>query len=62
MPITIRTLESLIRLATAHAKLRLANSVNKADCDAAIRLCTKSLFSSEEGYGDEMDMDKDLFD
>ncbi len=57
MPITIRTLESLIRLANAHAKLRLSNNVIKADCDAAIRLLTKSLFSSEEGFENEMDME-----
>lgn len=32
MPITIRTLESIIRLSTAHAKLRLGNTVTKRDC------------------------------
>jgi len=38
MPITIRTLESIIRLSTAHAKLRLAKSVNVNDVKEACKL------------------------
>ena len=44
MPITIRTLESLLRLATAHAKLRLSNKVTENDCKVAARLLEKTLF------------------
>ena len=47
MPITIRTLESMIRLATAHAKLRLDNKITVLDCKVAAELMNKSLFSSE---------------
>jgi len=47
MPITIRTLESLIRLATSHAKLRLSKKVTEEDCLVAADLLNKSLFSSK---------------
>jgi DNA replication licensing factor MCM3 len=46
-PITIRTLESLIRLATARAKARLATLVEPEDAQEAIRLFSYSLFGDE---------------
>lgn len=48
MPITVRTLESLIRLATAHAKLRLSKTIEKVDCDLAVEMMTYSLFGEDE--------------
>jgi DNA replication licensing factor MCM3 len=37
-PVTVRTLETMIRLATAHAKLRLAKQVRTDDIDIATKL------------------------
>ena len=44
MPITVRTLETMIRLSTAHAKLRLSNSVEDTDIDIACQLLNSSIF------------------
>lgn len=45
MPVTVRTLETLIRLATAHAKLRLANYVETSDMDLAGKLLNMTIFN-----------------
>mmetsp|Transcript_3984 Transcript_3984/g.12045 ORF Transcript_3984/g.12045 Transcript_3984/m.12045 type:complete len:406 (-) Transcript_3984:847-2064(-) len=38
LPVTARCLESLIRLATANAKVRLSEAVDERDCNAALEL------------------------
>jgi len=50
MPITIRTYETLIRLSTAHAKLRLSKEVEVKDCMIAEGLLKFALFNEfDEG-------------
>lgn len=43
-PVTVRTLETLIRLATAHAKARLSNIVTSQDAKIAIELVQYAYF------------------
>ena len=44
IPITVRTLESLIRLSTAFAKARLSQKVEKEDAEQAIDLLSNTIF------------------
>ena len=59
IPITVRTLESLIRIATAFAKSRLSNKVERQDCENALELVADSIFNENERENnyDEGDMD-----
>ena len=41
---TVRTLETMIRLSTAHAKLRLSKRVQTSDIDIAVDLVHLSIF------------------
>lgn len=50
---TVRTLETMIRLATAHAKLRVAKSVTTSDLDIACKLIYLSLFQENMDEDDE---------
>jgi DNA replication licensing factor MCM3 len=52
VPVTVRTLETLIRLATAHAKLRLATHVEVDDIDTALKLLNMTIFN--EDHADEI--------
>lgn len=55
-PVTVRTLETMIRLATAHSKLRLSKLVATSDIDIAVNLIHLSIFGeemAEDGDDDE---------
>lgn len=48
LPITARTLETLIRLGTAHAKLRLSQTVTVEDMQEALKLLNFSIFTHDD--------------
>ena len=48
VPITIRTLETLIRLSTAFAKAHLSGTIQRAHCEEAVRLLKFAIFHEEE--------------
>lgn len=58
VPITVRTLETLIRLATAYAKARLSKTVDLNDAQLAFELLSYALYN-ETNIEVEMDVDKD---
>ncbi|CAA6670084.1 unnamed protein product [Spirodela intermedia] len=47
LPITARTLETMIRLSAAHAKLKLRNEVLKDDVDEALRVLNFAIYHKE---------------
>ncbi|KAL8151200.1 hypothetical protein V2J09_021008 [Rumex salicifolius] len=47
LPITARTLETIIRLSTAHAKLKLNRTVVKSDVDAALAVLNFAIYHKE---------------
>lgn len=47
LPITARTLETIIRLSTAHAKLKLSRTVLKSDVEAALKVMNFAIYHKE---------------
>ncbi|XP_020232933.1 DNA replication licensing factor MCM3 [Cajanus cajan] len=47
LPITARTLETIIRLSTAHAKLKLSRQVSKSDVEAALKVLNFAIYHKE---------------
>jgi len=55
LPVTVRTLETIIRLATAHAKCRMGTEVVADDVDVAVKLMKFALYSEKESTFEEDD-------
>ncbi|KAH9292631.1 hypothetical protein KI387_042176, partial [Taxus chinensis] len=47
LPITARTLETIIRLSTAHAKMKLRNQVLKSDVESALKVLNFAIYHTE---------------
>ncbi|KAF3329720.1 DNA replication licensing factor MCM3 [Carex littledalei] len=47
LPITARTLETIIRLSTAHAKMKLRKEVLKSDVEAALQILNFAIYHKE---------------
>ncbi|CAL1410524.1 unnamed protein product [Linum trigynum] len=47
LPITARTLETIIRLSAAHAKLKLSRQVTKSDVEAALKVLNFAIYHKE---------------
>ena len=60
IPVTVRTLESLIRLSTAFAKARLSQKVEKIDAEQAVDLLLNTIFQENNPKEDEEDNQMDL--
>ncbi|CAG8641520.1 4084_t:CDS:10, partial [Ambispora gerdemannii] len=48
IPITVRHLESMLRLAEAHARMHLRDSTDSSDVDVAVDVVLKSFFASQK--------------
>ena len=56
MPITVRTLESLIRISTAVAKAHLSPVVRREHCDEAVKILKFALYQEEERATEDVEM------
>lgn len=61
-PVTVRTLETVIRLATAHSKIRLSKAVTTNDIDIALSMVHLSIFGEPLDKQDEEEEEDDAQD
>ncbi|XP_021723111.1 DNA replication licensing factor MCM3 homolog 2-like [Chenopodium quinoa] len=59
LPITARTLETIIRLSTAHAKLKLSRTVLKSDVEAALKVLNFAIYHKELTEMDEREQGRE---
>ncbi|KAJ7557099.1 hypothetical protein O6H91_05G111400 [Diphasiastrum complanatum] len=59
LPITARTLETIIRLSAAHAKLKLQNQVTKADVDSALKVMNFAIYHKELTEMEEREQERE---
>jgi len=58
--VTVRTLETMLRLATAHAKLRLSKSVDIDDVEIAKDLLRMTIFNEDIEFKQESVKDEEM--
>ncbi|XP_059665090.1 DNA replication licensing factor MCM3 homolog 2 [Cornus florida] len=59
LPITARSLETIIRLSTAHAKLKLSREVFKSDVEAALKVLNFAIYHKELTEMDEREEERE---
>ena len=59
MPISIRSLEAIIRLSTAYAKMRLSRSVNVRDAVNAFNIYMYSFYNGYKNIDENFFKDKE---
>ena len=62
VPVTVRTLETMIRLATAHSKLRASKTVEMSDVDIAYGMLKASIFNEQMDKKPELKADEEMED
>ena len=61
-PVTVRTLETIIRLSTAHAKLRFSKTVEMSDIDIAFGMLNEAIFQEHIEQKNAVKVDEEMED